>query len=78
MCTDLPLENGESPVGTYFVKDRCTSVSKIGDMKVERRYFHRKGQFFINPHTEQPQPNAYESSARFEIFAPDIAAIEAP
>lgn len=71
MCTDLPLENGESPVGTYFVKDRCTSVSEIGYMKVERRYFHRKGQFFINPHTEQPQPNAYESSARFELFAQD-------
>jgi hypothetical protein len=78
-CEDLPHSEGEKPVGSYFVKDRCTK--RVGDQYfvLERRYYQKKGQSFVNPHTGEVQPDYFESEARFEVYdatAVDLSKIE--
>ena len=67
-CQDLPPEEGEGPAGTIFIKNHCEKT--VGNVRLilETRYFQKKGQNFVDPSTGKPQPEAYESATRFEMY----------
>lgn len=68
-CTDLPPEEGESAVGSVFIKNHCEKTTADGQRLVlEQRLLQKKGQHFIDPHSGQPRPDAFESMTRFEIY----------
>ncbi|MFO1183542.1 MAG: hypothetical protein U1E56_01990 [Bauldia sp.] len=73
-CTDLPREEGENPVGTYYVKTRCLRTADGVAMMVERRLYQKRGQTFLDPLTGKPNPQAYESLTRFEMVQAPYAA----
>jgi hypothetical protein len=68
-CAALPLAEGERPVSTFIVKDRCTKSIEGAELAVERRYLQRRGQEFIDERTEAVVPEAFESLASFELIA---------
>jgi len=67
-CTDLPLDDGESPAGSRFIKNRCEKIAGNVHLVLEQRFFQKKGQQFIDPESGKPQPQAFESATRFEMF----------
>ena len=66
-CTDLPRDEGETPAGSMFIKNRCEKIVAGVRLVVEQRYFQRKGQQFLDPQTGKAQPQAFESATRFEM-----------
>ncbi|NDA47809.1 MAG: hypothetical protein EBY21_11180 [Alphaproteobacteria bacterium] len=67
-CVDLPAEEGETPVGDDFVKNRCVKSQDSLRYLVEQRYLRRKGQTNIDPNTGKIETNAFTSTARFEMY----------
>jgi hypothetical protein len=73
-CASLPLGEGESSVGTMFVKQTCERVSATGTRKVFLRvnFFRKPGQSGTNPQLPtQLTEGQFESSARVEIYVVD-------
>lgn len=71
-CEELPLDEGETPVGRNAVKEDCTGVSSDGNqMRLKTRFFHRKGQSQIDPHSGNVREGLYESTVRLEVFDPE-------
>lgn len=69
-CTDIEPAAGENPVGTYFVKSDCALDGSDGTFAVTQHYYQKRGQTFIDPVTTRFQPDAFESTTRFEQLAP--------
>jgi hypothetical protein len=67
-CTDLPPSEGEMPVGTKFMKTRCEKTVAGKHLVVEQRFFQKKGQQLVDPQSGKPQPEAFESATRFEMY----------
>jgi hypothetical protein len=68
-CVDLPLANGETPVGRSAVKQDCTGTSASGShLLLKTRFFHRKGQTQFDQHSGKFREGLYESTARLEVF----------
>lgn len=67
-CRDLPREEGERPVGSFFIKDRCAKVQDGLRFIIERRYFQKKGQSFVSRHSGAVETEAFESATRFEML----------
>lgn len=67
-CGDLPRAPGETSAGSYFIKDRCTKRAGGQTFILERRYYQKKGQTFINRYTGEVQPSYFESETRFEVY----------
>jgi len=68
-CEDLPLVEGETPVGRNAVKQDCTGLSADGrHVMLKTRYFHRKGQTHIDQHSGRVREGLFESTARLEVF----------
>ena len=67
-CRDLPRDEGERPAGSLFVKNHCEKIADGLHLILEERYFQKKGQQFLDPHTGQPEPEPYESATRFEMY----------
>ena len=72
-CEDRPPAEGETPVGSHFVKRRCEKVFEGKRLVLENRFYRRPGQVAVNPHTGEAQANSFESSTRFEYYAADFA-----
>jgi hypothetical protein len=73
-CVSIPPAEGESDVGTLFIKQTCERVSATGTQKVFLRvnYFRKPGQSGTNPQLPtQLTEGQFESSARVEIFLID-------
>ncbi|MDB5472979.1 MAG: hypothetical protein JWP99_282 [Devosia sp.] len=69
VCEQLPLVDGETAVGRSAVKEDCTGRASDGSrMVLKTRFFHRKGQSQIDPHSGDVREGYYESSARLEVF----------
>ena len=66
-CKDLQPDEGESPAGTLFIKNRCDKAANGLHLILEQRYFQKKGQHFVDASGEL-QREAYESRTRFEIY----------
>ena len=67
-CRDLLPEEGESPAGSYFVKNHCEKTQGGLRLVLEQRYFQKKGQQFLDPYTGKSRPEDYESATRFEMY----------
>jgi hypothetical protein len=69
-CISLPASEGESAVGSLFVKLDCELIDKSRGLKVlvQTRYFRKPGQSGVNPQLPtQLTVGQFESSARLEI-----------
>jgi hypothetical protein len=73
-CASLDPAEGESPVGTSFIKQSCERVSANGTRKVFLRvsYYRKPGQSGTNPQLPtQLTEGQFESSARVEVYVVD-------
>jgi hypothetical protein len=68
-CRNIPPQDGEQSIGSIFVHAVCTgSNAKLGErLRIESRYYRRKGEMTIDPVTRKVQHNNFESLARFEL-----------
>jgi hypothetical protein len=69
-CSSLPAAEGESAVGSLFVKLACELTDKARGIRILLRtsYFRKPGQSGVNPQMPtQLTQGQYESSARLEI-----------
>jgi hypothetical protein len=69
-CVALPAAEGESPVGTVFVKQSCELMDTEQRRRITLRvnYFRKPGQNAYNPQAPtQMTQGQFESSARLEI-----------
>jgi hypothetical protein len=67
-CTDLPPEEGEHAVGSFFIKNHCVKMANSLHLVLEQHYFRKKGQQSVDPETGQSRPEDYESATRFEMY----------
>ena len=67
-CIDLPRADGETPAGSYFVKDRCEKTVDGARVMYERHYYQKKGQTFVDPNTGAIRTNYFESRTRVEMI----------
>ena len=70
-CTTLPAAEGETAIGTLFVKQSCELTDAARGLKISLRvsYFRKPGQSGVNPQLPtQLTQGQFESSARFEIY----------
>jgi hypothetical protein len=67
-CKDLPPDEGEGPVGSLFVKNRCEKTADGVRLILEQRFSQTKGQHFLDPRSGKPDPEAFESATRFEMY----------
>ena len=72
-CTDLDAAEGERPVGTYLIKRECRLDGAEGSLSIQQRYLQKPGQVFVDPQNQHFQPEAFESTTRFEQLASGIA-----
>jgi hypothetical protein len=69
-CTSLPAAEGESAVGSLFVKQSCDLSDAARGVRISLRvnYFRKPGQSGVNPQLPtQLTEGQFESSARLEI-----------
>ncbi len=72
-CADIPLRDGEQPVGRQFIHELCTATSDDGTVRVaiESSYLRKKGQNAVNVETQTVNTGYFESQTRFEqVLAP--------
>jgi hypothetical protein len=70
-CTALPPAQGESAVGTLFIKQSCELEDSAHNQKVALRinFFRKPGQSAFNPQmSTQLTQGQFESSARLEVL----------
>jgi hypothetical protein len=67
-CRNLPPDEGESPIGDRFVKTRCEKSMPGMQLILEQRLLQKKGQRFVDPQSGKPQPQAFDSETRFEMY----------
>ena len=70
-CVALPAADGESAIGTLFVKQRCEKLDAAAQRKfiLQVNYFRKRGQSGTNPQLpSQLTQGQFESSARVEVF----------
>jgi hypothetical protein len=73
-CQSLPPAEGESAVGTLFVKQACELVDAARGVRISLRasYFRKPGQSGVNPQVPtQLTQGQFESSARLQISVVD-------
>jgi hypothetical protein len=71
-CNDLPPADGETPILGIFVKQRCQKISDGQQITVESRHYHKPGQALLDPNTNLPTVNQFESSARMQLVRIDV------
>lgn len=72
-CTDIPMQDGELPVGDEFHHERCTGQSPDGGtlVSIESSYLRKKGQIAVNQETQQVNIGYFESKTWYEeVLAP--------
>jgi hypothetical protein len=70
-CTSLPVSEGESAVGSLWVKQACELTDPARGIKITLRvnYFRKPGQSGVNPQLPtQLTQGQFESSTRFEMY----------
>lgn len=73
-CEEQPADEGETPVGPLFVKERCRKTLEDGrELLLSANFFHKPGQTPFDPVTQLPTP-FFESTARLEILSAAAAA----
>jgi hypothetical protein len=81
-CKDIPPAEGEEGIGRAFVHTICTGENKaLGQrLRVESRYYRRKGETTIDPLTRRVVRGNFLSQTRFELvelpYAPLVPAAD--
>jgi hypothetical protein len=67
-CVDLPLAEGETPVGRTFIKQHCGKTVDGGAVAgIETHFFRKKGQSQYDPQSGRTTEGQFESLVRFEL-----------
>jgi hypothetical protein len=72
-CADIPIKDGEQPVGNQFIHELCTGTSADRTLQVaiEASYLRKKGQSGVNLETQKVNKGYFQSETRFEqVLAP--------
>lgn len=79
-CTDIPMKEGEQPVGNQFVHELCTGRSPDGRtlIAIEASYLRKKGQRAINRETQEVNKGYFESQTRYEEVLSPYKPVAAP
>jgi hypothetical protein len=80
-CQDIPMQEGEQPVGSTFIHDVCTGTNPDGSgqaVLIEGSYLRKKGQEGLNIETQQVNTGYYESQTRLEVMNPPYLPSEGP
>jgi len=80
-CQDIPMREGEQPVGNEFIHTRCTGTNPDGSgqsVLIEGSYLRKKGQEGLNIDTQQVNKGYYESETRLELVNPPYLPSEGP
>jgi hypothetical protein len=67
-CSEIPMQDGELPVGDEFFHELCSGQSPDGSTLVafESSYLRKKGQIAVNRETQQVNVGYFESQTRYE------------
>lgn len=74
-CGEIPMAEGEQPVGNQFVHELCTGQSPDDSslIAIEASYLRKRGQLAVNRETQQVNTGYFESQTRFEeVLAPYV------
>jgi hypothetical protein len=79
-CADLPMREGEQPVGNQFVHEICTGQSPDGRTRIaaEASYLRKKGQRAISQETQTVNTGYFESKTRYEELLAPYTPVAAP
>lgn len=80
-CQDIPMRDGEEPVGGTFIHDRCTGTNPDGSgqrVLIQGSYLRKKGQEGLSLDTQQVNTGYYQSEARLELVNPPYSPTEGP
>lgn len=79
-CADLPMREGEQPVGNQFVHEICTGQSPDGAVRIaaEASYLRKKGQRAISQETQTVNTGYFESKTRYEELLAPYTPVAAP
>jgi len=72
-CNDIPMKEGEQPVGNRFFHELCTGTSPDGltRIAIEATYLRKKGQRAVSRETQEVNKGYFESQMRYEeVLAP--------
>jgi|AntAceMinimDraft_1070359.scaffolds.fasta_scaffold05054_4 hypothetical protein len=74
-CGDVPMRDGEQPVGNQFVHELCTARSPDGTTSatLEATYLRKRGQQARNLETQEINTGYFQSQTRFEeVLSPYV------
>lgn len=72
-CTNIPMKEGQQPVGNQFIHELCTGQSPDGRTRIamQATLLRKKGQRGVNRETQQVNTGYFESQTRYEeVLAP--------
>jgi hypothetical protein len=79
-CEDIPLQEGEQPVGNQFEHELCTGQSPDGRalIAIEASYLRKRGQRAVNIETQEVNTGYFESQTRYEEVLLPYTPVTAP
>jgi hypothetical protein len=80
-CREIPMREGEQPVGSTFIHDLCTGANPDGSgqrVLIEGSYLRKKGQEGLSLETQQVNKGYYQSQTRLEVLNPPYLPSEGP
>lgn len=79
-CSDIPMREGELPVGNQFIHELCLGTSPDGSARIaiDASYLRKKGQRAINIETQQVNSGYFQSQTRYEEVLVPYYPSEAP
>jgi hypothetical protein len=70
-CNNMGPAEGETPILGVFVKQRCQKNSDGQQITMESRHYYKPGQAMVDPNTNLPTVNQFESLARLQVVRID-------
>ncbi|SMY06983.1 hypothetical protein [Flavimaricola marinus] len=77
-CRDVPMRDGEQPVGNQFIHELCTARSPDDTTSVmlEATYLRKRGQQARNLETQEINTGYFQSQTRFEeVLSPYVLSV---
>jgi hypothetical protein len=72
-CRKFEPEEGETPIGSLFIKTHCEKTANGLHLILDQRFFHKKGERFVDPRTGKTDTAAFESMTRLEMYDAALA-----
>ena len=67
-CVAEPLADGESPIGTIAIKERCNGAGQGTRLLLQSDFYRKPGEYAVDPHTGQMARGLFRGDVHFEIF----------